>query len=268
MSFLNNKCISPSDYEKAAFMANEASEEMLSRLEWMTLAPKIILDVGCGVGQSASSLQKRYPEASIIGLDYALPMLQHVQQNQSPLHCCCAVAEALPFAAQSVDLMVANFFLPWQQDVKSVLQEWRRVLVPNGLLLITTLGLNTLQEYRNVLASEHIPNLVDMHDVGDALVQAGFVEPVLDVAHYQVAYRERNKLLHELKASGFWFPDEEAARQGDELLPEADGRWSLTYEVIYAHAFAPMEKNAYAVEEGMVKFPLAQLRQQLNRGNQ
>jgi malonyl-CoA O-methyltransferase len=265
MNFSTNIKWSPSDYAEAAVVARESAQGILERLEWMTIQPKVILDMGCGIGENSLHLRERYPEAQIVAMDLSLPMIQHTKEVTLISGCVCGEGEKLALGPRSVDLIFANFFLPWQGSVKTLLQEWLRVLSPNGLLILTALGLNTLQEWRDVLHKDHLPEWVDMHDIGDALLQAGFSDPVLDVNYCEVTYRDTSRLLHDLQASGFWFPDEKISIP-EAILParNEEGVWSLTYEIIYAHAFAPLEKDEYApAEDGSVSIPLAHLRRRL-----
>ena len=143
-----------------------------------------------------------------------------------------------------------------------MINEWLRVLGPDGVLMLSALGVDTLHEWREVLRADDTPKLVDMHDVGDALIQAGFSDPVLDVNHYKVTYADKMRLLQDIRAAEMWFPAADLDLNAIEPPAlQAGNRWQLTYEVIYAHAFAPMAGNEFsASSDGLVKIPLAHLR--------
>lgn len=260
--------VSPEDYAKAAVLANAVGEQMLARLEWMTLQPKVVLDLGCGTGHCAGLLQKRYPEASILGLDIAYPMLQFAKQQGLSPQWVSADIESLPLKDHSVDLLFANLVLPWCGDIPNILQEWRRVLRPDGLLLFSSLGPDTLLAWRQQLADFILPNLTDMHDDGDALTQARFVSPVLDVDHFTLTYRSQDDLLQELVASGLLKITATACEQlvlssqdQHQDQQESHGLFATTYEVIYGHAFGPAISIEQSADEyGTVKFPLSYLR--------
>jgi malonyl-CoA O-methyltransferase len=250
MSFANIKW-SPVDYKEAAVAAREAGEELLSRLDWMTLKPRVIVDMGCGTGEMSARLQARYPEAAVIALDLSMEMLQYAK-HESNLSIC-SDAGCMPLRDQSVDLVFANFLFPWHADVKHLLKEWRRILRPDGIVMFTALGPDTLKEWRGVFANENIPIFIDMHDVGDWLLQEKFVDPIVDVNHYTLRYREQAKLYHELYASGMLFskPDIEAN----------ENALAVTYEIIFGHAFVPAESDEVsASEDGIVRIPLSHLR--------
>ncbi|OGT57491.1 MAG: hypothetical protein A3F43_04725 [Gammaproteobacteria bacterium RIFCSPHIGHO2_12_FULL_42_10] len=235
---------------------------MLSRLDWMTLTPRVILDIGCGEGKSTQQLRLRYPKATVLALDLSWPMIEHAKQTTHQILCLQADGKTLPLRNQSVDLIFANFVLPWQPDITRVLTEWQRVLSSDGLLMFTMLGLDTLQAYQTFFPKETHPTLYDMHDVGDCLSQINFSDPVLDVARYEMAYHDPERLVSDLLASELWMPqdsttEKEATKMIYNLTPTEDG-WPLTYEVIYAHAFKAPPKTP-----GMARIPLTNLQKSL-----
>ncbi len=228
---------------------------MLARLDWMTLQPHRIVDIGCGIAETTAQLQTRYPQADVIAIDIAEPMLQHAKQHslQKPLTYLCADTMSLPLKDQSVDLLFANFLLPWCEDILSVLQEWHRVLRPEGLLMFSMLGPDTLQEWREVFSEQIIPRVIDMHDVGDLLMREGFADPVLEVDYYTTTYREVNRLLYELEASGMTTSLTNVTMPSNALL-------SVTYEIVYAHAFGSDTNKKEISSSNEIKIPLSQLR--------
>lgn len=256
MSLLNIHW-SPEKYAETAVIAREAGLEMLARLDWVTLAPQVVLDVGCGVGEMSGLLQKRYPDAQVISIDLSEDMLQSVKGI-------CSDASILPFADQSIDLVFANFLLPWHHDIGALLKEWRRVLKPNGLLMVTALGIDTLREWREVWGENDIPRLADMHDIGDALVLSGFADPVMDVDYCTLTYTDPKKLVEELQTSGMLSLD--ANIPSEDQMPKINDKWQVTYELIYAHAWAPEKAPGYAMNaDGVAKIPLASLRRKANQ---
>lgn len=254
---------SPSDYASASVIAREAGTEMLARLDWMTLQPKTIVDMGCGTGEMSAGLRKRYPDAHVLALDMSEEMIQYTKEQDKEILSLCADALKLPFKNQSVDLIFANFLLPWHPDTKSLLREWRRVLHPDGLLMFTVLGLDTMREWREIMGPEQcVPQLMDMHDVGDLLLSEGFAEPVLDVDYYTTKYQEKKRLTEELCASGM-IDFSISPLPSYVEMPLLEGGFCVTYEIIYAHAFAPSTSHSMTDDEGVTKISLKSLRQML-----
>lgn len=249
MSEVKNMQWSPKEYKASAFLAQEAGVEMVSRLEWMKLEPKVIVDAGCGLGEVAAALAERFPEATVYAVDQSSEMLNEVplKANVKPL---LEDAAKLSLPNQSVDLLCANFLLPWVSDIPGCLREWRRVLAPNGLLMLSLLGAGTLPHLQTVLTTEQLPLLLDMHDLGDAIVSAGFSDPVLDTARNPVRYRDAERMRAEWRASGMLLTD---AAVSSEL--------EVIFEVVHAHAFAPPPAKEFKADDaGVVRIPLSHLR--------
>ncbi len=211
MTQINTKNnITPAQYEKMAVIAKAAADEMVSRLDLVTLQPKKILEIGCATGYTTALLKKYYPTADLIS------------SHQAPI---------LP---QSIDLLVANLVLPWHQDWMALLTEWHRVLRPHGLLMMTTLGPDTLKEWVDDAAIQ--PYFLDMHHLGDGLLQAGFADPILDVEQIILSYRDPQKMLYELQMTKMIKP---------EYKLSAPAALQVTFEIVFGHAWGalPIDPN-------------------------
>lgn len=237
------------EYAAAAVLQRAVIQDMMARLELIVLQPETILDVGCATGDTTLLLQKLYPSATLIAVDGAQEMLNYAQQQTTQVHYVNAPAESLPLADHSIDLLVANLVLPWCDELNPLMAEWRRVLRPQGLLLLTSFGPDTLRELHQLPLA--FPHLMDMHDLGDLLMHAGFLAPVLDVDYFRVNYNDPQKLWHELKVTGM-------VAGNTENIALSDGK--LSYEVIFAHAWAPERKTEYPADEsGTVRIPVSNL---------
>lgn len=244
-------------YDAAAILQRQVREEMLSRLDVVKLEPAVILDAGCGTGHGLHALLKQFKQAQGIALDIAEGMLAcsrslfpWYQFWRSKPRFVCADIESLPLATASVDMVWSNLAVQWCNDLDAALQEWRRVLRPNGLLMFATLGPDTLKELRAASGADHthVSRFIDMHDIGDALTRAGFSAPVLDVMHYTLTYDTVESLMRDLKAIGAHNATAGRAkglsgkgflqqlRQGYEAFRH-EGKLPATYEVVFVHAW-------------------------------
>src|SRR5690625_5205567 len=134
------------DYEGSAVLQAEVQSRLLERLELTTRSPWRILDLGTGTGRALKPLAEHYPEARVIGADFALPMLALARRRRRRLRrfeCVAARAEALPFAPNSFDLVFSNFMLQWSGDPEQTLADMQTILAGRSLLLFTTLGPDT-----------------------------------------------------------------------------------------------------------------------------
>lgn len=185
------------------------AEELLERLQFFRLEPRVIVDLGCGAGLAAAQLRRRYPRARVVAVDFALMMVRAARRRQRfwrRYDCVCADARSLPLAAQSVDLVFSNLMLPWCDDPEALFAQVQRVLRPGGLLLFSTFGPDTLNELRAAWAradsASHVSAFADMPQLGAAMSQAGLSEPVMDRELRLTHYPDVRSLLNELRLLG------------------------------------------------------------------
>jgi len=227
---------------------------MLERLDYVKLAPRRILDAGSGPPQRV--LGKRYPKASVVALDSSLGMLRSARSWRDFLRrrlAICADLERLPMAAGSFELAWSNMALHWVADPAAALRELERVLVPQGLLMFSTLGPDTLRELRQAAGATRVHEFLDMHDLGDMLVAAGFSAPVMDMEMLTIAYPAGDGLLKDLRSSGQTNarPDRPRGLTGKGFGARLRGAVAAnaTFEVVYGHAWkrAPVAETAKTV---------------------
>lgn len=246
-------------YDASAVLQREIGNRLLERLAYVKMQPQRVLDVGCGTGVLTEQLLQHYKKATVLGVDLAESMVRRTAQRGGWFRkpkTLCADASALPFAAASMDMLVSNLMLQWCNDLPQVFTEWGRVLRPDGLVMFATFGPDTLKELRaawqQVDGQPHVSQFVDMHDVGDALLQAGFRDPVMDMERITLTYDAVPDLLRDLKAIGANNATVGRARgltgkarmqefyQEYEQFKQDDGQYPASYEVVYGHAWAPV----------------------------
>ena len=149
--------------------------------------------------------------------------------------------------------------MQWCNDLNAALLEARRVLKPGGLFVFSTFGPDTLKELRyswsKVDDSHHVNQFIDMHDIGDALLQDGFAEPVMEAEVMTVTYHSVDEIMHDLKAIGANVTANtphkkqinkgltgksvlQTVRQAYESFRRGDVL-PATYEIVYGHAWKP-----------------------------
>ena len=150
--------------------------ELLERLQFFRLEPRVIVDLGGGSGAGAAVLRRQFPRAQVIAVDAAYPKALAALRRRRFWRRCdsvCAAAHALPLRAQSVDLVFSSLLLPYCEDPPALFAQVHSVLRPGGLLLFSTLGPDTPAEL-------HTGDLPDMPQLGAAMAASGLCEPVLD----------------------------------------------------------------------------------------
>lgn len=246
-------------YDAAAALQAEVRTRLLESLVYLDdTVPAVVLDLGSGTGHAAAAMKKRWPGAQVLAVDLALPMLHQVRRQSGwrrPLARVCADARALPLAEGSVDVIFSNLCLQWVEDLPAVFAGFRRVLRPGGLLLCSSFGPDTLVELRQAFAgadqAAHVSPFASIAGFGDALMAAGFRDPVLDRDLFTLTYPDLPALMRELRAIGGTNALASrrrsltgrarfaAAAAAYEPLRDGDGRLPSTWEVIYAQAWAP-----------------------------
>jgi len=258
-------------YDEAAALQREVADRLAESLPYYedkalgARTPGVVLDVGCGTGYLTAQLQSRWPKAQVIGIDLAPGMLQAAQARLSKKRglfdfarrpqLVRADALALPLAAGSVDVLTSSLCLQWVEDLAGVFAEFRRVLKPDGLLLVSTFGLQTLMELREAFAqadaAPHVSPFVDIARFGDALIAAGFRDPVLDRDLFRLSQPDLPSIMRELRTLGATNAMHERRRaltgrarfaraaQAYDAMRRDDGTLPVTWDVIYAQAWGP-----------------------------
>lgn len=235
---------------------------MLERLDYVKLLPRRILDAGAGPSPQASQLARRYARAQLVALDFSLAMLrqskppgllQRLTAGRRQVALCADIAR-IPLAARSIALVWSNMALHWAADLQTAIREFHRVLEVDGLLMFSTLGPDTLRELRSAFAGagaqRHVHGFIDMHDLGDMLVHAGFADPVMDMESLTLTYADAIGLMRDLKATGAHNvtagrPRGMMGRQRWQRMLAAleatrrEGRLPTSFEVVYGHAWKP-----------------------------
>jgi malonyl-CoA O-methyltransferase len=258
-------------YDAAAALQERVRNELLGRLDELPIQPRAVLDLGAGTGHATRALKRRFPQSLTVAVDIAPGMLERARAQSRWLRRFERVradAYALPFRDQSFDLVFSSLMLQWCDDLDAVFAEISRVLEPGGLLLFSTFGPGTLAELReawsasdavtegaSARANNHVNHFFDPHALGSALMQAGFIEPVLDVDRTIMRYPDTLSLMRELKAIGAHNVTSGRARglTGRSRLASMsrayeeqrrEGSLPATYEIIHAVSWGGERRTA------------------------
>ncbi|MEC9375253.1 MAG: methyltransferase domain-containing protein [Pseudomonadota bacterium] len=259
------------DYDRNDFYYKEIRTLLSERLPLINLQPKLILNLGAATGSSTKILREFYPMAKVIEVDWSMNMLK--QKSATERIAICANTHFLPLTNNSIDIVFSNLLLPSCKDYEKIFTEIRRILRNPGLLLFSTLGPSTLNEIRKAWKSvdrhQHVHFFTDMHIIGDSLIKAGFVEPVMSVENITINYRNISLLINDLrsiagtnrsakKLIGLTTPrrwEKFISNLGQNL----EGKIPISFEIIFGQAWqSPYTNNAYMVD-GEAHFPLSDL---------
>lgn len=229
---------------------------MLDRLGLMQVEPERILAADGRSGGGMRALARRFPKARKYLSDPSPAMAREARRSrgwQRRQHFLAAWSSGLPLPSDSIGLLWSNLGLQWATDLDRVLRELHRVMVPEGLLLFSSLGPDTLSDLREALPRVYrrapsMPLFIDMHDVGDALTRAGFDGVVMESETLDITYGDVWTLLGDLRCTGGGallsdrprgLTTPRHLRRLEQELPRAEGRIVARFEVVYGHAWRP-----------------------------
>jgi malonyl-CoA O-methyltransferase len=245
---------------RSPWLHEEVASRMAERLQWFRQPPSSWLHWEPLIGgvQAHQRLCGLLPEAvcQVMADDVATVqgLLRSSGRGWNPLHWGRSRGPALASTETRVDMLWANMVLHLEPRPQRLLRQWNSHIQTNGFLMFSCIGPDTLRELRAVFAAQGWPlphhPFTDMHDWGDMLVHSGFAEPVMDMERLTLTYsggaavlddlRDLGRNLHASRHAGLrsraWRQRLVAAL--DAGLPrDADGRLTVTVELIYGHAF-------------------------------
>jgi malonyl-CoA O-methyltransferase len=264
----------------------EVARRMAERLPVIKLQPEAVIDWGAFVGGSRQVLAQAYPAARLLAVEagkyrrdatataLALPWWRP-QRWAGPRH---QVFNQDDLPADQGQLLWANMQLHGAIDPQALMSRWHGALAVGGFLMFSTLGPGSLPELRTLYAQAGWPPpfapFVDMHDLGDMLVAAGFADPVMDQETVTLTWPSPQALLAELRGLG---GNVDPARGAGLRTPRwrgrleallqktasPSGRLALRFEVVYGHAFKAAPRHRVAAETAV---PLQDMQTMIRQG--
>lgn len=268
------------------WLHGEVARRMAERLPLIRRQPEVIAEWGAFLGASHARLREAYPAARLLAVEAAEPQRASAAQRfAAPWWAprrwrgrdeALLPAQLPPGQAQ---LLWSNMGLHFAGDPPAEFAAWQRALAVDGFLMFSTLGPGTLAALRGLYAQagwgEAFAPFVDMHDLGDLLVEAGFAEPVMDQETVTLTWATPEAALAELRGLG---ANTSAARaaglrtprwrqrllEGLRASADAQGRVALGFEVVYGHAFKAAPRLRVAAETSVA---VEDLRAMARRGS-
>ncbi|KQP20533.1 trans-aconitate 2-methyltransferase [Pseudorhodoferax sp. Leaf267] len=274
--------------QTAPWLHEEVARRMMERLQWITRQPTSWADWSPlrGGMQAHAALRKRYPQAACYIVESSPALAEQAIAAQTdawwnPKRWSAALQHAGPPPAGGIDMAWSNMLLHQMADPQALIGDWSRSLAVDGFLMFSCLGPDTLQELRRVYAAMGWPPpghaFTDMHDWGDMLVHAGFAEPIMDMERIRLTYASPDRLLQDLRELGrnlhpqrfaglrgrHWRQRLEAELARELADADEQGRLTLTFEIVYGHAFKPAPRPRMAAESAV---SLQDMRSMLQQG--
>lgn len=265
-------------FPQADFLIRESAARLADRLLDVTRTFPLAVDLGCHTGELGQELKASQKVGALFQADFSHAMARAAQANGRPTFI--ADEEALPLAPQSLDLVLSNLSLHWVNDLPGAFSQIRYALKPDGLLLATMFGAETLKELRSVLieaelevtsgTAPRVSPFTDVRDAGNLLTRAGFSLPVVDAETIAVTYSDMFKLMADLRAMGETntvlerrrIPTRRdvflrAAGLYAERFSDSRGRIEASFQIITMTAWAPHASQQKPLRPGSATARLA-----------
>lgn len=260
----------------------QLAARMAERLAWIKLDVQHVLQWQAAWGGGDEALRARYPKAQHTWVEdegfaraasaLQVPWWKPWQGPRATL----LRPEAVPPA--QAQLVWAAHGLHAVTHLRARLAQWHAALAVDGFVLFSCWGPDSLVELRRMYAAEGwgpvTPSWVDLHDLGDLLVETGFAEPVMDQERLTLTWADADVLWADLAALGgnvhaqrfagcrsrHWRAAWRTA--AERHLRQADGRLALTLEFVVGHAIKPAPRLSVAPE---TRVSLDRLRDELRK---
>lgn len=263
----------------------DVAKRMAERLALIRMQPQTLLNWWGYLGGSSDVLLQSYPQARQVWiepnqllLERSAAMLRRpwwkVLQGRNPHIDVLLQQDLTPGAAQ---MLWANMMLHACVDIPAQIRAWHAALAVDGFVMFSCLGPDSLRElrpiYRDLGWGPPTQDWVDMHDIGDMMIEAGFADPVMDQERIKLTWADAQTLLTDLRGLGgnlaldrfaglrgrHWH---QALLKALEKLRGPDGRLSLSLELVYGHAFKPQPRLSVSTE---TSFSIEQMRAMVRR---
>lgn len=267
------------------WLHSEVARRLAEKLDAILMEPVAWLDWSGRLGGAASGVVQRYPQAQrwvhepddLLAQRAAADWQAEQASQPKPWWARWKKGASGPapilrrldqfpegWPQEGAGMLWANMSLHASADVDALAVQWHRVLRTDGFLMCSGLGPDTAKELRWVYDAMGwgLPTIrfIDMHDLGDALVKAGFADPVMDMERLTLTWPNAEAMLREWQSwggnvAGGRFQGCRTPRWRLDLiqalesgLRRPDGLLGLTVELIYGHAVKPLPKVAMLPE--------------------
>ncbi len=204
----NRRSRAADQFSTHAFLLDEVGRQLAERLKDIKRSFATAVDLGCHDGRLAPLFSEDYGIEHFIQCDLSQSMIAKASGPYKLV----ADEEWLPFAPESIDLVISALNLHWVNDLPGTLIQIRRALRPDGLLTAAVFGGSSLTELRQAVIkaesqmdggiSPRIAPFIEIQDLGALLMRSGFNLPVIDTDTITVTYPNALKLMKDIKGMG------------------------------------------------------------------
>ena len=266
-------------YADFSFLKEEAAIRVIDRLELVRRDFDLCLDFGCHDGVLSRHLADLGKTGTIIHADLSPKFATNALAHGAAITC---DIDRVPFRPSSFDAVFSCLTMHWVDDLPGVMAQMRAVLKPDGLLLLSMLGGNSLTELRSALAaaeseidgglSPRCAPMADIRDIGGLLGGGGLALPVADSDRLTITYPNMFRLMADLRGMGeqnalmdrLRRPTSRALFMRAAEIYQAeyghdDGTIPASFEIITLTGWAPHESQQKPLRPGSATHRLADM---------
>ena len=271
---------------KNQWLHDEVASRMAQRLPYIKQPPQRWIDwepVTGGLG-GMRLVQAVYPRAEVISVQPQNADMQRLVQARKQPWWQVWKRRQLSYSTShehGADMVWSNMRLHQHARPLELMKAWSQALNPQGFVMFSCLGPDSLKELREVYQQHAWPqphhDFTDMHDWGDMLLQAGFSQPVMDMERITLTYQNANELLRDLRAWGrnlhpnryaqlrtkAWRDELTKALATHLVSDKHQGQLAISFEIIHGHAFKAAPSMAV---KPLTRVELSDMRQMLRSG--
>lgn len=271
----------------APWLHADIARRMAERLSLIRMQPDTVLNWWGFLGASGDALAQTYPQARQIWIEPIPALLRRSTElvNRPWWKDLLRRAPSIEVRSEqdlthgAGQMLWANMMLHACPDIPAQIARWHAALAVDGFVMFSCLGPDSLRELRPIYRAmgwgAPLQDWVDMHDIGDMMVEAGFADPVMDQDRITLTWADAPSLLADLRGlGGNLAPGRFTGLRGRqwrqslivalEGLRGEDGRLQLSLELVYGHAFKPQPRLAMSQETSI---SLEQMRAMVRRGD-
>lgn len=220
---------------KKSAILNTVATEIKERLLPIDIAPKRILEVSLGLDAVYEAIKKDFKSASyVICQKNEAARAYLIKRHEKKWFSTTSVIEAVNQATPA-NLIVSSLFIN-RKNMNTTLAKWREHVNSGAVMMLSAFGIDTLG---NLDLNRETNPFLDVHELGDAMVNHGFLNPVLDVDRFDLDYVNIQPMLDELFALDLISKDEyNLFIEKQETLDT-----KVSFEIIYGHAWVGAQQK-------------------------